>query len=327
MSTGYKRDIVMRIVPVNGAETVYWFTDRLTDLGMHIRCTPTYPRTMTVHEDLNRVLRTNVQRKSAQIQIEVFIATMTDQWFLQEIEEALDDSANYAVFLSLDGGVVERQVVWLNSEGVAPQPLRGKTVVGATFVLSLQTKAPVGPRGPMMTDPGVGAELVQDGGMEQWPTQSWEATGTLTLAQETTIISGGVSSAKVTRADTSFQDFRSLTAAEFRLRSGVWYRYRAMVRGSVAMANAFQLRLSNSTQAKEVAPDGKTWGASGTVFLTASVTTDFALMEGYFRRYPQDPGTDKYRPRHVGTWTAAESLYYDDVSVYGPVLRPGVATW
>jgi hypothetical protein len=323
---GYKRDIVMRIVPENGAESVHWFTDRLTDLGAHVSCTPGYPIEARTRRDLNRVLRRRVYARRATAQIDVLIATMADQWFLQEIEEALDGKG-YSVFLSLDGGVVEREVIRNGDTGLAPNPLKGKTVVGATFSLSLITNGDIGRRGPMMTDPGVGQELVQDGGLEAWPTQSWEAVPTLVMTQETTIVSGGVSSAKVARVDAAFNDFRPTNAASFSLRSGVWYRYRAMVRGSVAMTNAFQLRISNSTQAKEVAPDGKTWGASGTLFLTSSVTTSYALMEGYFRRYPQDPGTDKYRPRHVGLWTSGESLYYDDISVYGPVLRPGYATW
>jgi len=324
---GYKRDIVMRIVPENGAESVHWFTDRLTDLGAHMSCTPGYPIEARTRRDLNRVLRRRVYARRATAQIDVLIATMADQWFLQEIEEALDGKG-YSVFLSLDGGVVEREVIRNGDTGLAPNPLKGKTVVGATFSLSLITNGDIGRRGPMMTDPGVGQELVQDGGFEQWPTQSWEALPTIVMAQESTILTGGASSAKITRVDGTFNDLRPLPTATFGLRSGAWYRYRCMVRGTGAFTNAFQLRMSNYTKTREANPDGKSFGPPGINVLVASVTTSFALMEVYFRRDPLDTaGTDKYRPRHIGVWTTGESLYYDDISVYGPVLRPGYATW
>jgi hypothetical protein len=327
--SGYKRDIVMRVVPVNGAETVYWFEDRLTDVAGHTRCTVTYPRTMQMREDINRAMRPVVYAKRAQIQIETIIWTMADHWFLQEIAEALDDPAYYSVFLSLDGGVVEREVVWLDANGIPPMPIRGKTVVGATFTLSLQTKYPVDRRGPMMTDPTTGMEFLPDGGMEAWTSgttlQAW--TFSMTLAQEATIIAGGTYSAKCTRTDSgtsaNFQPSAGLTT----FRKGVWYRFRAKVRGTAVMASAVRARILNSTQNLAVGTDGKTWSASGNLILKDSITGAFDSLETHFRFPPELVYGDSVLPRFQGLWTGGESLYYDEMSVYGPALRPGYATW
>jgi hypothetical protein len=328
---GYKRDIVMRVVPVNGAETIHWFADRLTDLGVHVRCGVTYPRSMRMREDINRVLRPVVYAKRAMVEIEVLIVSMADHWFMEEIAEALDDPANYSVFLSIDGGVVEREVVWGGESGIAPQPIRGKTVVGATFMLSLQTKAPIGPRGPMMTDPGFGTEMLQDGGMEEWtsPTalKAWTWTAPATLDQESTIVAQGSFSAKCTRDDGGSSRVFQTTTGVLTFRQGCWYRFLGSVRGTAVMANAVRFRVFNSITNEAVGSDGKTWSASGDLILRSSITGSFDPLEAYFRFPSNLAAGHLVQPRFQGFWTASEALYYDGLSIYGPVLRPGYSTW
>ena len=323
--SGYRWDPVFRVVPRNGGETVYWLSDRLTDVGSHTKINLKYVESMNVREDINRSLRPVVYGLRPEVEIECLILSMADQLFLKEIEDALLLPNHYNVFLSLDGGCVEREVVLANVSNA--EPIRGKTVIGATFKLAVRCVDLIPRKPAMMTDPGVGAEHLQDGGFELWPTQSWEAVPTIVMTQETTIKTGGASAAKIQRVDSAFNDLRSIPAATFSLKSGAWYRYRCMVRGTVAMPNAHQLRISNSTRDREVNTDGKTWGSAGILIHAASVTTAFVLQESHFRRDPLDFGADLYTPRHVGWWTSGESLYYDDVSIFGPVLRPGVATW
>lgn len=336
--SGYKRDIVMRVVPVNGAETIHWFEDRLTDLGQHVRCGVTYPRTMMLREDINRTLRPVVHAKRAQIEIEVMILTMTDQWFLQEIEEALDNPAQYSVFLSLDGGVVEREVVWGGTAGLSATPVRGKTVVGASFVLSLQTKAPVARRGAMMTDPLVGAEAVQDGGIEQWETTAqpftWSTTGgIITVARESTIVRTGTYSAKITRSDgVTFGQFTQRNAANsIHLLQGRWYKataaYRSTVDLSVTSGGPFRWNLYNNNTAEFMNSDGKTLGAGPLYPLSASLSASWTVATAYFRIPSTWLSTHDMYARFDGYWSSGESLYYDDVSIVGPSLRPGYATW
>jgi hypothetical protein len=328
---GYKRDIVMRVVPLNGAETIHWFADRLTDLGVHQRCNVTYPRSMQMREDINRVLRPVVYAKRAIVQIEVLMVSMEDQWFLEEIAEALDDTDNYSVFLSLDGGVVEREVVWGGESGISPMPISGKTVVGATYMLSLQTKEPIGPRGPMMTDPAIGMEFLPDGGMESWTSgttmQAWTASGACTLAQETTVIAAGANSAKFTRTDGGSAAVFNPTVSLTGFRQGSWYRFRSQVRGTAAMASAVRCRVFNTTKSVGVESDGKTWSLSGDLISKASITGAFDSLDAYFRFPTTFTLTDSISPRFQGYWTGGESLYYDELSVYGPVLRPGYSTW
>ncbi len=333
--SGYKRDIVIRIVPVNGAEAVHWFTDRLTDLGIHTACVPVYPRTMTMREDINRILRPRVITKRAQIAISVAIASMADQWFLQEIEEALDDPLNYSVFLSLDGGVVEREVVWLDSGGVAPVPVV-KTCVGATFTLSLQTKEPVGPRGPMMTDPGLGREFLQNGSFEEWTggnPVAWfssPASGgeTITVAQTGTNVFDGASAALITRAPTGGQYLQVASDAITGFQRNCWYQVIMRFRGSVAgSANVNVTAYSPSRTDFQVRPDGKTWVQFGgdvmPTFTPASAS--YSTVTAFVRMPPwYDSQTLVYlrtSSYYVG------SVRLDGCSFYGPVLRPGYSTW
>jgi hypothetical protein len=325
--SGYKRDIVIRVVPTNGAETVHWFTDRLTDLGMHVNCTPTYPRTMQMREDINRVLRPVVFCKRVRVIIEVFIASMADQWFLQEIEEALDDPTNYSVFLSLDGGVVEREIVWDGAEGLNPQPLRGKTCVGATFVLSVQTKAPIGTRGPMMTDPVVGSELLQNGSFEQWggagDVQGFtEVVAGGTATQETSLVhTAGGSALKLDRTGAGAlwvqQD-------DISLKREAWYRISGWFRSS--STGRGRIQLSNQRLGIALVNDGKTWQGTTQYALDLAVTTAYAYSELYFRADPSFLASDDYRWFSLA-YDNPSTLYHDDCSLYGPVLRPGVATW
>ena len=338
--SGYKRDIVIRVVPMNGAESFHWFADRLTDIGGHVRCTPSYTRQMRMREDLNRIKRPVVFARRVAVSIEVFIATMADQWFLQEIEEALDDTQKYSVFLSLDGGVVEREIVWGDDQGMSPMPLRGKTIAGATFTLNVQTKEPILPRGPMMTDPGFGMEYVENPGLEEWvggqPT-GWGGDAsnggeTLTITQETTIISEGASSAKLVRsAGAQYLEFKNRPSVGITtLLRGRWYLARMLARGGSTIANAANIDLiwqkTGVVGGVNASPDGKTWVAGqNLVAPTGVVSTGWTTLSAHFRM-PSDfiPGEHVYfRTNCYYTGT----IYIDDCSIYGPALRPGVSTW
>jgi len=332
--SGYKWDPVFRVVPVNGSETVYWLADRLTDCGGHNRIVLRYVESQNIREDINRSLRPVVFGLRPEVEIECQIFSMADQFFLAEIESALLQPRDYAVYLSLDGGVVERQVVL--SRVSNPEPLAGKTIVGAVFRLGLRCVDLIATKPAMMTDPGTGEELTQNGGFEGWTggvPDGWNgSSGVGTVAQETTIINpgGSVSSAKVTRSDavTSFLFTQSLKRVP---KQGAWYRYRGYVRSSVDLAlsgsGAYRVALMNNAGTLYVASDGKTWSASGNLILGASLSASFTQYEAYFRMPTTIKDADGLNLRHQGYWASGESLYYDDESVYGPVLRTGYATW
>src|SRR4029077_16298296 len=98
-----------------------WLADRLTDMGGHTRLTLRYPEDKIDRVDVNRSLRPVSFGVRPEVSIECQIFSMADQIFLAEIESALLQPTRYAVFLSLDGGVRERQVVL--SAGSEPTPL------------------------------------------------------------------------------------------------------------------------------------------------------------------------------------------------------------
>jgi hypothetical protein len=325
----------MRIVPVNGAETIYWFADRLTDIGSHTRCAVSYPRAMTMREDINRVMRPVVHAKRVNVSIEVAILSMADHAMLQEIEEALDDTGNYAVFLSLDGGAVEREVVWMGDGGLSPQPLREKTILGARFELALQSKHPIGKRGPMMTDPGVGEEILQNVGFEDWPGASppgWGDSGDYILTKETTIKHGGANSGKIERSDAvSFGALASDNIGD-RLRSGVYHRLSFWVISGgatipVSGTGPIAVYIYNSTLGQTIMPDGHSIAVTDVVMPIAPVTGSWVQHTAYFR-VPQTWLRAHYVDfRFQGYWAGATPIYHDDVSIVRQVLRPGYATW
>lgn len=325
--SGYKRDIVMRIVPNNGAESIHWFNDRLTDLGGHVRVgAPVYTRTMRIIEDLNRVRRQRIYARHVSVQIEILIATMADQWFLQEIESALEDPDNYSVFLSLDGGVTEREVFSPDETGMAPSPIRGKTVVGATFVLSLASKEPIGPRGPMMTDPGTGAELLQNGAMEQWVAgspQGWTSSAAGgTITQESTIVHTAGGSAL--RLEINASGFVGCFQSGIVLKRNAWYRASGWFNSS--STGRGRIEFNNLRTGLDVKADGRTWAAQTQYAIDVAVATSYVYAEMYLRAAVDARADDTYRWYSLG-YANPSVLYHDDLSLYGPVLRPGYSTW
>lgn len=329
--SGYRWDPVVRVVPVNGAESVFWFTDRLTDLGSHTRINLRYVEQLTSREDINRTLRPIVYGLRPEVDIECVIYSMADHQFLADIESALLDTQFNDVFLSLDGGVTERRVVL---GGVAdPQPLAGKTIIGARFTLRFRCADLIARRPAMMTDPDLGAEFLPDGSIEDWtagqPTK-WSGTGgIITVAQESTIKIDGSYSAKVTRSDGStFGQFYTPSGIPA-LSTGRWYRYRCRARASLAdMPNSLRVQIFNVTRNLFVASDGKTWDVTGDLISTACpFSPGWPTQQAYFRIPTGWSSSDLIVLRHSGYWTASESIYYDALSIYGPALRTGYATW
>jgi hypothetical protein len=327
--SGYVWDPVFRVVPANGIEEVYWLSDRLTDCGGSARIGIAWPEDQELRVDINRDLRAVVNGVRPEVTIDCTILSMDDQAFLAKIVSRLIRPRDFAVYLSLDGGCVERQVVLSKSMSIAP--LAGKTVIGAAFSLPLRAKSLIDYYPEMMTDPGVGAELVQDGGVEQWESssvaQAWAATAGVTLEQETTVVAVGVSSAKFTRPDGGSPYVFQPKVGSTAYRRGVWYRARAKVRGTAVMANAVRLRIFNQTKNVAVDSNGKTWSVNGNLVVQASNASAFDQIDAYFRLPDDYRYGELILSRFQGLWTGGESLYYDDISVYGPVLRPGVATW
>ena len=326
--SGYRWDPVFRVAPINGAETIYWLSDRLTDVGGHTRIGLRYPESMNVREDINRSLRPVVYGIRPEVEISCVILSMADHLFLAEIESALLQPHSHHVYLSLDGGVVEREVVLASVSNA--EPLRGKTILGATFSLRVRCVDLIGRKPAMMTDPGTGREFVQNGGMDNWITgsnlQTWDETiaGGM-ISQETSIVHtiGGSSAALAYTGGGSVylgQPLGIFPRASW-LRLSGWYAAATTGRG--------RAQISNQRLLAALMPDGRTWsGATQYALNVAVVGTTFVYSELYFRTPTTAQASDTYYLYAQGDATTnPTTMYHDDVSVYGPVLRPGVATW
>lgn len=340
MSGGYRWDPVFRVVPRNGPERFYWLADLLTDARGPTSVGLRYVPDEDVRTDVNRALRAEVYGLRPEVEIGCQILSMADQSTLAEIESALMTPRACDVFLSLDGGVVYRRVV--RGTSADPAPLAGKTFIGAAFRLGVRAVDLIDERPSMSVDPGLGAELVQDGGFEQWPggaSQSWIVASSPTpnlvhISQEATVVRSGASSAKVLRDDgTTFADLLQGAGAYLHPLQGRWYRLRVSARATVDLAagasGPLRIQVNNAQRAEFILKDGKSVASGTGEFITpigiaAATWTDF---EGYFRVPATWSPSHDVLTRFLGYWTAGESLYYDDVSVYGPVLRPGYATW
>lgn len=337
--SGYKRDVVIRIVPRNGSETVYWLEDRLTDAGGHTRCQVRYPETMIMREDINRNLRPVVFGIRPEVEIEAQILSMADQLCLAEIEDALLRPNAYNVYLSLDGGVVEREVVL--GSGSFPDPLRGKTYIGAKFSLAMRCKSLITRKPVMMTDPTIWSEFQGNGAFDDWVSAAvatgWTANANLTFAQEATIKTSGAWSGKGTATGGGYAELRGV--GPFLMNPAAWYRFRASSRGGQTTALGFTMNLWNNSYpgSSGASPFGleanypgsvvRSWANFGRVRMDLS-SSQFNSFDFYFRG-PTTPfrSTDEFYLRFDGLQTAGHIGYFDDVSLYGPVLRPGYATW
>jgi len=341
--SGYRWDPVVRVVPFNGSETIYWLSDRLTDMGSHTKLRLTYLTDMTTHEDINRNLYPVINAIRPQVEIECLIVSMADQLFLSEIEYALTHPKECDVFLSLDGGCVERKVI-LGTLSQA-EPINGKTCVGATFRLTMKCFAPIDSKPAMMTDPGVGSEKLQGGSFDDWSSssvaQGWEANGNLTLAQEGTIKKSGDWSAKATVSGVGYASLTNLAA--FSLNPGAWHRLRVSCRGGQTSNNGLSAQIWNTSfpgstssvprallMARPiVGAFGLVWANAGAVYENISAAA-FTSFDCYFRGPKVGPAfkaSDIYQFRLHGIVSVGEIAYYDDVSIYGPVLLPGYSTW
>lgn len=347
--SGYKWDPVFRVVPKNGPETIYWLTDRLTDIGSHTKIVLRYVEAMKTREDINRSLRPVMFGLRPEVEIECVILSMADQSFLAEIESALLDPMTYNVFLSLDGGVVEREVVLSNVSNA--EPLSGKTVIGATFRLSVRCVDLIQRKPVMMTDPGNGVEKLANGGLEDWADAStprgWQNNGSGTNVQEATIVDDGAFSAKVTKTAIDATYFAFSQNNAITLNAGAWYRMRGVAQGGQTdvSPSGFSIQLWNtsadgstgpsplalSQQRAVVGSSINKWGTGETVQQDV-FAGNFVSIDVFFRRPNVKTGfvfksSDIYNYRIHGIQVQNHFIYYDSLSLYGPVLRTGYATW
>jgi len=135
-ATGYAWHPVIRCVPDNGAEETIDLRTVLTDLHGPMKTDAKYAAIQERRETINRRIVPAPFGFRAEIILTLDILTMADAAHWTKIVNRCM-STNWAVYLSMDGGITERQVFLSRMDG--PDPLGGKTHVGGRFLLGLTT--------------------------------------------------------------------------------------------------------------------------------------------------------------------------------------------
>lgn len=167
-------------------------------------------------------------------------------------------------------------------------------------------------------------EWLEDPGFEVWPSPStmtyWTPSGVLTLAQEATEKLAGSYSCKATRADGA--TFSGLTSNAYNLPARSWFYVAARAKGTAAMTNAVRLRFANKRLNISWDEATQTWISGGSVYRN-SITFDYTLADAWIP-IVNDAflSSDTFGIELAGDWTAAESLFYDAATIFGPFAKP-----
>ena len=132
---GYEWKTQVRIVPQNGLEETIVFATAFSDAGGPVRVDLRYEEVIVEREDVNRVLRPLRLGFRVSPDFTFDIVTTVDQANLAKIANRLM-SPDFNLFLSLDAGVVEREIEMTRAP--SPDPLGGKTANGARFRLGTE---------------------------------------------------------------------------------------------------------------------------------------------------------------------------------------------
>ena len=252
-----------------------------------------------------------------------------------------------AVYLSLDGGYVERQVVLV--KGSSPEPLKGKTILGATFTLEVACKSLLAEK-PVMFPPTLVVEelipngdfedilvkeLLTDGGFEAGIFGgAWgkvETGGTASI--DTAVYYSGTKALHLRRNVTS----GSLYAGNLfsGLIAGKYYRISARVKNlNILEPTQMQLQVGMSGGTKNgYYWDGltETWlvGVYNAIYTSTTVPgvptlgQTWTYLEEWMLVDPAIAiGDSCYLSCHASTNSVGDVMY-DEVSVDGPYDKPG----
>lgn len=133
---GYEWIHRIRAVPLNGSARTYQLNQIFSDASG--------PTKTDVRYDVVKDSRYNVDRWAdplihgwrVRVILTLEIVTMEEEHWLAEILNRLSDREEWTIYLSLNGGTTEREIVLRDFKG--PTPLGGKTHAGAQFVLDVE---------------------------------------------------------------------------------------------------------------------------------------------------------------------------------------------
>lgn len=327
---GYRWHPVVRLVPAYGDARTIDLTQAFTDASGPVETEAGHREEIRRRTDVNRRSRPQIYGFRPFANFSFDILTMEDHASLVDIVGCLSEQ-DAKVYLSLDGGITEREVALRRYRG--PRAIAGKQFVGGTYQLQIEAVDLIDRPAAMALDPEDGLmDIVRDGRIEDW------ASATDLTSWTETIVGGTVnrdsaeqrSGNHCCRFDRTVDPGKlSIGQAELRLRPGFWYEMSAWYKGDTVDSTGFWMRLRNTQESKEITNLGEWVAVSAPVaeLLTFAVSTSYQQAKVRFRVDPTFAVSDTYNFEIQHNSSNGSTIYVDDIDFRGPVLQPGGGTW
>lgn len=135
LANGYSWRVVFRQTPQTGDEVVTDCQTAFTDVGGHTRMKLKYGLEQDRREDINHVARSLTYGYRLEASVQFMIFQMTEFSRLADVVSRLA-SEEWTTYFSLDGQATEQTVEI--TDYIGPEPLKGKTVIGASFEVAVR---------------------------------------------------------------------------------------------------------------------------------------------------------------------------------------------
>ncbi len=135
-STGYAWHHLMKLVPEDGSERVLDMMQELPSVRGPNRTVVRYQHEQDTRTDINKVRRQNHFGFRVRVSLIMDILNINHHRVIVLLMNSFADDTT-AVFLSLDGGFLYREMVMLAP--ASPKPIRNVIAVGATFELKMES--------------------------------------------------------------------------------------------------------------------------------------------------------------------------------------------
>lgn len=130
---GYEWYPILRMSPENGSDVTINFRQEFTDANGPTKTHVGHSLERDLREDVNRSLRATYHGFRPEARLTLEILNMEDHQVLAQILERAVSPA-WTLYLSLDGGDTEREVILTEYRG--PKAIKRKTYLGAEYEIA-----------------------------------------------------------------------------------------------------------------------------------------------------------------------------------------------
>ena len=334
---GYRFDPWVRYTPKAGRPEEVWLFGAFTDARGPVWCRPDYRPDTVRRVDVNRRVSRLERGIRCVVDFRFEIAAIADQTNFAKLMSRLGRPDLWKVELSLDGGIVWREIKRSSVDG--PDPLAGKPFVGARYQTQVECVDLLPDYPDMNADaPGTFREMLRDTSLEDWTSATnlryWTTEGIPTngsLNQDSSQLVTGNYSARLDRSVAgagNAVDFYVPTLSGWV--PNKWYRVTGWHRANTSITDGVEfviVRTSPSLLYWRHSNPGW-WATHGGSAEWLDTSTDWKKETLHFQ-FDQSFGlTDVMSVRcvHRGPLTS-DQIFYDDVSCIGPVRKPGINGW